>query len=150
MQKTKKTYEKPMMRAERFVPNVYCKVCYSIVCKTDAYNGYYNYLYNDTNDNGELDENDKLIDVGFSSFHGCNKRQGTASETIPSYNGFITNYKYSENSGGNSGNGSSGGGFLKQKLQKVYWWNAALGSSSDYHVSYDLASAKAESTNASL
>lgn len=141
----KKTYSKPMMRTEKFVPNAYCKVCYTVVCQTDSSNSTYNYLYNDSNGNNTFDEEDQLIEVGFKSFSGCNKRQGTASEVMPSYNGFITNYKYGEEP-----QSYGWGNKTSKKQQNVYWWNASLGSQSDYHVCYDLNTAQIESTNASL
>lgn len=33
MQITKKTYEKPVLSAERFVPNNYCEICFYIRCE---------------------------------------------------------------------------------------------------------------------
>lgn len=149
----KKSYSKPMMRTEKFVPNAYCKVCYKVQCKTDANNSSgWKYIYEDTNGNGELDESDKLLyGSGYSSFSGCGSWQGTFSETAPTYNGFITNYKYGENSSDNHGGGNNGGGTSNQKIQRVYVWYEQIRGYYDYHVCYDPTNTQVvQNSNASL
>lgn len=149
----KKAYSKPMMRTEKFVPNAYCKVCYKVECMTDANNSYgWKYIYSDTNGNGELDESDTLLYGKESgSFAGCGSWQGTSSEIAPTYNGFITNYKYGESSNGNQDGSTGEAGQTAQKFQRVYVWYEQIPGTNDYHVCYDPTNTQVvHNSNASL
>lgn len=124
----KKGWEAPRVLVQEFVPNEYVAACYKIQCTTPNGNSTYYYLYDDTNDNGEWDSEDKelysnplsLLGGGFS---GCNKwHKGVIIDAPPTANGFVTKGKYPESSWGS-----------KPAHAAVYWWNESLGSSTDYH-----------------
>lgn len=127
--KKKMLWQSPVTEVQVFTPNCYVAACgytWKCVCKTDANNGSYNYLYSDTNGNGQLDSSDELVyGNGWRSFSGCGEEHQLTSTTIPSFNGFVSTK-------------SAGSTSRNQKIQQVFWW----GDSSDPHACYDPASAK--------
>ena len=121
----KKTYQKPTMAAQLFAANEYVAACYKIRCRTPARiygkeNGSWNYIYDDTNKNGELDEGDKELFHLEGGFHGCNKwHKGVILDTPPAANGFVSSNEV---------------GKYKNKVAPVFYWTESLGSGYDYHV----------------
>lgn len=112
----KKRWEDPRIMLEQFVPNEYVAACYTIRCTTPNRNSYYKQLFDDTNENGIYDAEDRLIYQAKTprGFNGCNKwHKGVIRDSAPTANGFVVK------------NGTA---------EPVFWWSEKLGSSSDYHV----------------
>lgn len=126
--KKKKLWQRPVTEIQAFTPEAYVAVCgytWSCSCKTDANNGTYYYLYDDTNGNGQLDTGDTLVYSRRAGFHGCGTEHNVQSVTKPTFNGFVS----TEIAGSSSS---------RQKVQPVFWW----GTSSDPHACYDPGSSK--------
>ena len=112
-----KKYIVPVMKAEMFVSNDFYCACYKIKCTTPHNNATYFYMFDDSNDNNILDNQDKQLYHRMGGFWGCNKWHiGVIIDEAPKANGFVSKSK--------NGLGA----------ESIYWWNEALGSSSDYHV----------------
>lgn len=116
----KRTYESPRAYVEEFTPNEYVAACYRIKCTTPQGNSTFYYLYDDSNDNGRWDSEDRLLYSNWwGGFSGCNRwHNGVIQDTPPEENGFVTrgtNPKW-------------------DTAYAVYWWNERLGADSDYHV----------------
>ncbi len=115
-----KKYIKPLMKNEVFRSNDFVAACYKIKCTTPNGNSSYNYLYDDTNNNGELDNGDTRLYYNRNSFRGCNNWHiGVIQDEEPTANGFVSKKAV---------------GSKQNTISNVFWWNEELGSSSDYHV----------------
>lgn len=89
----KKKWEEPRIMVQQFVPNEYVAACYRIRCRTPHGNASYKYIYDDTNDNGVWDSEDRRIySAGFmGTFSGCNQwHKGVILDEPPTANGFVT------------------------------------------------------------
>lgn len=114
-----KDYVRPMMESEDFAANEYIAACYRIRCTTPQGNSTFYYLYDDSNDNGEWDSDDRLLYSTWFGFSGCNRwHNGVIQDNPPEENGFVTRGKNPN----------------REKSYPVFWWNERLGSDSDYHV----------------
>lgn len=114
-----KDYVRPMMESEDFAANEYIAACYRIRCTTPQGNRTFNYLYDDSNDNGEWDSGDRLLYSTWFGFSGCNRwHNGVIQDNPPEENGFVTR--------GTNPN--------RYTSYPVFWWNERLGSDNDYHV----------------
>ena len=114
-----KKYIKPLMKNEVFRSNDFVAACYKIKCTTPNNNAYFNYLYDDTNNSGELDTGDTRLYYS-NGFKGCNKWHiGVIQDEAPTANGFVSTKKVNSKS---------------NTIKEVYWWSEDLGSTSDYHV----------------
>lgn len=121
----KTPWQTPQTEVQCFQPNEYVASCgykWNVECKTDADNGSYNYLYDDTNGNGKYDSGtDKRLYQNWWGFTGCGTTHEVLNSSKPSFNGFVV-----KESGYN------------QTITPVYWWTDSKG----YHVCYDPASSK--------
>ena len=127
----KKSYVRPVMQCEEFAANEYVAACYKIKCTTPNNNSIYNYVYNDTNGNGEYDRSDdKEVHSSFLGFSGCNRwHKGVILDEAPVANGFVVDYW---------GN-----------VEEVFWWKEELGTTVDVHVMVPGAEAYETNPNAS-
>lgn len=117
-----KVWQEPKVMVQPFVANEYVAACYRIRCRTPKNNGYFTYLFDDSNQNGAWDSEDTRLMDGL--FHGCNEwHSGVIQKEAPKANGFVT---YS----------SSPTNFLggSNESHAVFWWKEDLGSTYDYHV----------------
>ena len=86
-----KTYFKPLMIVINYRVNENITACYKIKCETPNRNATYHYLYDDSNDNGNLDNQDHLLYSNRYGFRGCNKWHiGIIIDHIPESNGFVS------------------------------------------------------------
>ena len=134
----KKKYVAPVMECEEFVANEYVAACYSIKCVTPTVTGnnqMFQYLINDTNENGIWDgftELDCIYDIDDhpdeDGFVGCSEYHDAQFDELPSANGFvIQGYETTE-----------GNWWLYEDAEAypVYWWYGASGDDKPFHVSY--------------
>ena len=85
----KRVWGQPITMVQKFEANEYVAACYRIRCRTPNGNAYYNYIYEDTNGNGQWDKQDKPIYRG--KFRGCNQwHRGVILDEPPTANGFVT------------------------------------------------------------
>lgn len=129
MRLEKKDWISPRTNYQEFTPQEFIAGCYHVRCKTDAENGYYNYLYLDSNHNQRLDTEDERVYIG--TFKGCNiVHTGVQSDTDLVLNGFVSTGAYTN---------------------MVYVWKQHTTQYGDWHVCYDPTSAEyiAERPNAS-
>ena len=114
-----KDYVRPMMESEDFAANEYIAACYRIRCTTPQGNSAFNYLYDDSNDNGIWDSEDKLLYRRWLGFSGCNRwHDGVSQDNPPEENGFVTRGTNPD----------------RNTAYPVFWWRENLGADSDYHV----------------
>ena len=114
-----KNYVKPMMESEAFAANEYIAACYRIRCTTPQGNSTFYYLFDDSNDNGIWDSEDKQLYRRLFGFSGCNRwHDGVIQDNPPEENGFVTRGKNPD----------------RYTAYPVFWWNERLGADSDYHV----------------
>ncbi len=117
----KKTWEAPRVLVQKFIANEYVAACYKIKCTTPNGNSSYRYLYDDTNNNGVWDADDRRIySGGLGGFSGCgNWHSGVIRDDPPSANGFVT----------------SGTNPNRHRSSAVFWWQESFHDGSvDYHV----------------
>lgn len=119
-----KVWQEPQVMVQPFVANEYVAACYRVRCTTPNNNGWFKYLFNDSNNNGVWDKDDqKLMGNLLDStlFHGCNEwHSGVYQDEPPKANGFVTNDRFAN--------------YASNPSYAVFWWVEDLGSSSDYHV----------------
>ena len=114
-----KDYVRPMMESEDFAANEYIAACYRIRCTTPQGNRTFNYLYDDSNDNGIWDSEDRLLYRRLLGFSGCNRwHDGVIQDNPPEENGFVTRGRNPD----------------RNTAYPVFWWRENLGADSDYHV----------------
>ena len=115
-----KKYVKPMMEGQMFVSNEFVGACYKIRCTTPVRNSTFYYVYDDTNGNGSLDENDKQLYHSTFGFTGCGGwHVGVIRDDAPEANGFVTTRKYNSSS---------------NTVHAIHYWYENLGASADIHV----------------
>ena len=121
----RKEYSKPFMFVERFIPNDFVAACYHVDCKTDARNGYYLYVYLDSNNNGELDRDDELVHYTGTRFRGCGvTHTGVISDVDLQFNGFVSTLDKNNTS-------------WMQQVTRVYVWDQHTTQYGDIHVCYN-------------
>lgn len=81
----KEKWETPRIVVEKFAPNDYISACYEVTCITPNNNASFNYIYEDSNGDDQLDEGDQLLLS--ASFRGDAVKEHT--QTYPSNNGFV-------------------------------------------------------------
>lgn len=86
----KEKWETPRIVVEKFAPNDYISACYEVTCITPNNNASFNYIYEDSNGDGQLDWwDDKLLLS--ASFRGDAVKEHT--QTYPSNNGFVVDWR---------------------------------------------------------
>ena len=120
-----KVWQEPQVMVQPFVANEYVAACYRIRCRTPKDNGYFGYLFDDSNHNGVWDSKDKVLMAHpVTEFQGCNEcHSNIIRDEAPAVNGFVTNDYFPTTLLGQP-NTSYG----------VFWWEENLGSTYDYHV----------------
>ena len=107
------------------MPQDFIAACYHVDCKTDARNGWYLYVYLDSNNNGELDRNDQLVHYTATRFRGCGvKHTGVISDVDLQYNGFVSTLE-------------AGSTYWTQQITRVYVWDQHTQEYGDVHVCYN-------------
>ena len=125
MRLEKKDWISPRTNYQEFVPQDFIAACYHVDCKTDARNGWYLYVYLDSNNNGELDRNDQLVHYTATRFRGCGvKHTGVISDVDLQYNGFVSILP-------------AGTTTWAQQITRVYVWNQHTLEYGDVHVCYN-------------
>lgn len=125
----KKNYLRPVMQVEQFIPNDYVAACYHVDCKTDAQNGWYRYVYLDSNNNHKLDSGDTLVyTAGYGgNFRGCGvEHKGVISDTDLELNGFVSTITARAYEVGAEG-----------YITPVYVWNQATQQYGNIHVCFN-------------
>ena len=127
----KRNYVKPILNSDEFIPNEYVAACYLVKCNVKSFNE----LWSETNgvpglqreDSKDYSKDTKLLDG--RSLSGCQKwHKGVTQD--PVLNGYICDYDGTDQA-------------------NVFWWEENLGSSYDYHASYNGKDDVASNPNAS-
>ncbi len=113
----KLSWERPVAQVQRFEANEYVAACYRIKCTTPNGNATYYRLYEDSNNNGRLDNSDRLVYSYYRGFAGCNNwHGGVIRDDAPKANGFVT-----DNNGRNA--------------RHIFYWKESFGGKTvDWHV----------------
>lgn len=85
----KEKWETPRIVVEKFAPNDYISACYEVTCITPNNNASFNYIYEDSNGDGQLDRGDRPLLS--ASFRGDAVKEHT--QTYPSNNGFVVDWQ---------------------------------------------------------
>lgn len=114
----KKTYIKPTLENETFIPQEYIATCYIVNCNV----GSFDELWLETNKQPGLQRSGKnadtkVLDAGWSSLYGCQKYHKGVTKN-PEANGYI----YVDGWGGGH-------------YEEVFAWEENLGSAYDWHAS---------------